>query len=378
MRINPPVFLISAGLIAAFVLFGALFAETAGRLFDTLQSAIIVDFGWLYVVAVAGFLVFVLFLMFSRYGDVKLGPDDSEPEYSYLSWFAMLFSAGMGIGLLFFGVAEPLQHYAAPPVGEGRSIEAARQAMVLTFFHWGLHAWAIYIVVGLALAYFAFRRGLPLTIRSALFPLIGRRIHGPIGHAVDIFAVLGTMFGVATSLGFGVLQVNAGFHHLFGLPDTQIEILVDPQSVIHSMVAYRDGSVLAQLGSPGMRTPIAYALGWPKRIAPPADRLDFSKVRQLTFEAPDETRFPALRIARETLRAGGGASSVLNAANEVAVAAFLGRQIRFTDIAAIAEQVLSELPGGQIERLDQGLALDAEARRRAADAVASRRRNTTD
>src|SRR3546814_13171631 len=126
----------------------------------------------------------------------------------------MLFSAGMGIGLLFFGVAEPLQHYAAPPVGEGRSIEAARQAMVLTFFHWGLHAWAIYIVVGLALAYFAFRRGLPLTIRSALFPLIGRRLHGPIGHAVDIFAVLVTMFGVETLLGFGVVQVTAGFHLL--------------------------------------------------------------------------------------------------------------------------------------------------------------------
>jgi choline/glycine/proline betaine transport protein len=156
--------------------------------------------------------------MLSRYGDVRLGPDKSEPEYSYLSWFAMLFSAGMGIGLLFFGVAEPIQHYAAPPVGEGRTVETARQAMVLTFFHWGFHAWAIYIVIGLALAYFAFRRGLPLTLRSALFPLIGNRIHGPIGHAIDIFAVLGTMFGVATSLGFGVLQVNAGFAYLFGLP----------------------------------------------------------------------------------------------------------------------------------------------------------------
>ncbi len=180
----------------------------------------------------------------------------------------------------------------------------------------------------------------------------------------------------ATMMNKGLELIEA--HYLFRLPDEQIEILVHPQSVIHSMVAYRDGSVLAQLGSPDMRTPIAYALGWPKRIAAPADRLDFSKVRQLTFEAPDETRFPALRIARETLKAGGGASSVLNAANEVAVAAFLGRQIRFTDIAAIAEQVLSELPGGQIERLDQVLALDAEARRRATDAVASRRRNTTD
>jgi 1-deoxy-D-xylulose-5-phosphate reductoisomerase len=127
-----------------------------------------------------------------------------------------------------------------------------------------------------------------------------------------------------------------------------------------------------------MRTPIAYALGWPKRIAAPAERLDFGRIRQLTFEAPDETRFPALRIARQALRSGGGASSVLNAANEVAVAAFLARAIRFTDIAGIAEQVLGELPGGQIDRLDQVLALDAEARRRASDAVAARRRNASE
>jgi len=218
MQVNPPVFFISAGLILAFALFGALFPQRAGNLFDTLQAGIVRDFGWFYILAVALFLIFVLFLMMSRYGDVKLGPDESEPEYSYISWFAMLFSAGMGIGLLFFGVAEPVQHYASPPVGEGRTVESAREAMVLTFFHWGVHAWAIYIVVGLALAYFAFRRGLPLTLRSSLFPLIGKRIHGPIGHAIDIFAVLGTMFGVATSLGFGVLQVNAGFSHLFGLP----------------------------------------------------------------------------------------------------------------------------------------------------------------
>lgn len=218
MTMNPPVFIISAGLILAFVLLGSVFAEQAQLLFARVQAFIIEDFGWFYILAVAGFLVFVLFLMISRYGDVKLGPEDSEPDYSYMSWLAMLFSAGMGIGLVFFGVAEPIQHYAAPPVGEGRTVESARQAMALTFLHWGLHAWAIYIVVGLALAYFAFRRGLPLTPRSALFPLIGKRIYGPIGHAIDIFAVIGTMFGVATSLGFGVLQVNAGFGYLFGLP----------------------------------------------------------------------------------------------------------------------------------------------------------------
>ncbi|MXO69317.1 BCCT family transporter [Altererythrobacter marinus] len=218
IKVNPPVFFTSAALILAFALFGALFSERAGALFSQVQALIVVDFGWFYVAAVAGFLVFAVFLMVSRYGDIRLGPDDCEPEYSYLSWFAMLFSAGMGIGLVFFGVAEPIQHYAAPPVGEGQTIDSARQAMALTFFHWGFHAWGIYVVVGLALAYFSFRRGLPLTVRSALFPLIGRRIHGPIGHAVDVFAVLGTMFGVATSLGVGVLQVNAGFAYLFGLP----------------------------------------------------------------------------------------------------------------------------------------------------------------
>jgi choline/glycine/proline betaine transport protein len=218
IKVNPPVFFVSAGLILAFALFGALLPQQAGLVFSQVQAVVVRDFGWLYIASVAGFLIFVIYLMLSRHGAVKLGPDDSEPEYSYVSWFAMLFSAGMGIGLVFFGVAEPIQHYASPPVAEGGTADAARQAMTLTFFHWGLHAWAIYIVVGLALAYFSFRRGLPLTIRSALYPLIGQRIYGPIGHAIDIFAVLGTMFGVATSLGLGVLQVNAGFSYLFGLP----------------------------------------------------------------------------------------------------------------------------------------------------------------
>jgi choline/glycine/proline betaine transport protein len=217
ISVNPPVFFVAAGLVLAFAVAGVALPGQVRAIFGTIQAFMIRDFGWLYIAVVAGFLIFTMFLMLSRYGDIRLGPDDSEPDYSYMSWFAMLFSAGMGIGLLFFGVAEPLQHFASPPVGEGRTIESARQAMVLTFFHWGLHAWAIYIVVGLALAYFAFRRGLPLTIRSALYPLIGDRIYGPIGHAIDIFAVLGTMFGVATSLGLGVLQANAGLSYLFGL-----------------------------------------------------------------------------------------------------------------------------------------------------------------
>jgi len=218
-RINPPVFFVSAALIIAFVIFGASMPDYAGGLFSDVQTWISETFGWFYVLSVAIFVIFAIALAFSPYGRVKLGPDDSAPDYSNLSWFAMLFSAGMGIGLMFFGVAEPLMHFADPPVGQGGTINAAREAMTITFFHWGVHAWAIYAVIGLALAYFSFRHGLPLTIRSSLYPLIGERIHGPLGHAADIFAVLGTMFGVATSLGVGVLQINAGLTYLFGVPD---------------------------------------------------------------------------------------------------------------------------------------------------------------
>ncbi|MEX2468664.1 MAG: choline BCCT transporter BetT [Pseudohongiellaceae bacterium] len=226
--INRPVFLISAGLIVLFCIYGSVFSEHAAVTFSTLQTWLVVNVGWFYMGVVAVFFGFVVYLAFSRFGQIKLGPDDSEPDYSYISWFAMLFSAGMGIGLMFYSVAEPVSHFLQPPVGEGGDAEAARRAMQLSFFHWGLQAWAIYIIVGLALAYFAFRHNLPLTIRSALYPIIGDRIYGPIGHAVDIFAVLGTMFGVATSLGIGVMQVNAGLSYLFDVPvglPTQIVLI---------------------------------------------------------------------------------------------------------------------------------------------------------
>lgn len=212
-----PVFFISAGLILLVCLYGAGFSEHAAVTFNAIQALLTTNFGWFYMASIAFFFGFVVYLAFSRFADIKLGPDDSEPDYSYLSWVAMLFSAGMGIGLLFFGVSEPLTHFAQPPTGVGGTPEAAGRAMEITFFHWGLQAWSVYIVVGLSLAYFSFRHGLPLTVRSALYPLIGERIYGPIGHAVDIFAVLGTMFGVATSLGLGVMQVNAGLNFLFGI-----------------------------------------------------------------------------------------------------------------------------------------------------------------
>jgi choline/glycine/proline betaine transport protein len=214
-----PVFIASAALIATIVLCGVAAPDTLGNVFNAVQAWIMDRLGWFYLLSVAIFLFFVLYLAISRHGEIKLGPNHSEPDFSYRSWFAMLFSAGMGIGLVFFGVAEPVMHFSTPPVGEGGTVEAARMAMRITFFHWGVHAWAIYAVVGLALAYFGFRHGLPLTIRSAFYPLIGERIRGPIGQAIDVFAVVGTVFGVATSLGLGVLQINAGLSHLAGLPE---------------------------------------------------------------------------------------------------------------------------------------------------------------
>jgi choline/glycine/proline betaine transport protein len=212
-----PVFFISAGLILFVCIYGAGFSEHAAITFNSLQNWLTTNFGWFYMASIAFFFGFVVYLAFSRFANIKLGPDDSAPDYSYLSWFAMLFSAGMGIGLLFFGVSEPLTHFAQPPLGAGNTAQSAGNAMEITFFHWGLQAWSVYIVVGLSLAYFSFRHGLPLSVRSALYPLIGDRIYGPIGHMVDIFAVLGTMFGVATSLGLGVMQVNAGLNFLFGI-----------------------------------------------------------------------------------------------------------------------------------------------------------------
>ncbi|MGP8656733.1 choline BCCT transporter BetT [Pseudomonas aeruginosa] len=214
--LNPPVFYTSAALILALVLFTVLLQEEAQSLFNHVQQWIITNASWFYVLAVALILISVVFLAVSRYGDIKLGPDHSRPDYRNTTWFAMLFSAGMGIGLMFFGVAEPVMHFSEP-----NTVQAAKEAMKLTFFHWGLHAWAIYAIVALILAFFSYRHGLPLTLRSALYPLIGERIYGPIGHAVDIFAIIGTVFGVATSLGYGVLQINSGLHHLFGWPVNQ-------------------------------------------------------------------------------------------------------------------------------------------------------------
>lgn len=219
---NPPVFLISGAVIVAFVVLGILFTEATGSAAGAVQSFITTYFGWFYIVVVSFFLIFAIVLMFTRYGRVRLGSDDSRPEFSTWSWFAMLFTAGMGIGLVYFGVAEPVLHFTSPPVGEGGTAQAAQQAMNLTYFHWLLHPWAIYIVFGLSVGYFSFRQGLPLRPAAAFYPLIGNRMYGPIGYLVDILAVFGTMFGLATSLGLGAQQVNSGLNTLFGIPNTTL------------------------------------------------------------------------------------------------------------------------------------------------------------
>ena len=225
--IDKPVFFASVITVALLVVVATVMPEATGAVFATLQSAITEYASWYYVLVVAIILISVLFFGFSRLGDIKLGPDHSTPDYSRSSWFAMLFSAGMGIGLMFFGVAEPVMHFLAPPTGDPATVEAAKEAIRLTFFHWGLHGWAIYAIVALVLAYFAYRHNLPLTLRSALYPIIGDKIYGPIGSIVDTFAIVATICGVATSLGFGALQINSGLNYLTGLSiSTGVQIVI--------------------------------------------------------------------------------------------------------------------------------------------------------
>jgi len=216
-HLNTKVFFGASSIIIALLIYTAALPNHAQNLFTLLQSSIVDNGSWFYILTVAFIFFFVIFLGFSRYGDIRLGPDHSTPDYSLASWLSMLFSAGIGIGLMFFGVAEPIMHYLSPPTADAGTIAAAREAMKMTFFHWGLHGWAIYTVVALVLAYFSYRHHLPLTLRSALYPLIGERIYQWPGHLVDIFAVVGTIFGVATSLGLGAAQVNAGFNYLLDI-----------------------------------------------------------------------------------------------------------------------------------------------------------------
>ncbi|MEC7278068.1 MAG: BCCT family transporter [Bdellovibrionota bacterium] len=219
-QINKNVFGASAFFILIITAGASIWPKSFESFFSSIQQWLLHSTSWIYVLSVAIIAFIVLWLMLSRVGEIKLGPDHSLPEYTNISWFAMLFSAGMGIGLLFFGVAEPIMHFSSPPVGEAMSIESAREAMKITFFHWGFHAWAIYSLMAIILAYFCYRKDLPLLPRSAFYPFVGDRIYGKFGDMIDTFSIIGTMFGVATSLGFGVAQVNAGLNYLFDIPQS--------------------------------------------------------------------------------------------------------------------------------------------------------------
>lgn len=191
---------------------------------DIIKNYISDHFGWMYLVSMTSFVIFMSYLIFSRFGRIRLGDDNQKPEFTTFSWFSMLFSAGMGIGLLFYSVAEPILHYMrpAPFVATFDPEYAHRYAMALTFFHWGIHPWACYALVGLGLAYFAFRKKYPLTFRSVFYPIFGERVNGRLGDAIDIITIVSTLFGVATSLGFGASQINAGLSFLFGVPKTNL------------------------------------------------------------------------------------------------------------------------------------------------------------
>ncbi|RLL45191.1 BCCT family transporter [Oceanobacillus piezotolerans] len=226
------VFYISVIIVLLFIIWGIIPDETLpnGNLNDVttvIQGFIVDHFGWFYLISATGFLVFAIYLIFSKYGKIKLGRPNDKPEFSYLTWFAMLFSAGMGIGLVFWGPAEPLSHFYNPPYGEAETADAAKTAMKYSYLHWGLHPWAIYSTVALALAYFKFRKGSPGLVSSVLIPLFGERAKGGIGTVIDTIVVFATVFGVATSLGFGAIQISGGLSYVFGIEQSIfIELII--------------------------------------------------------------------------------------------------------------------------------------------------------
>ena len=219
LDVHNPVFMISAALVVAFVVGTIVFIDAAGPAFTELRVWITSRFDWVFMIGSNIFILFSLFIAYSKHGRVRFGGPDAKPRYGYPGWLAMLFAAGVGIGLMFFGVLEPVTHTLNPPLGIDPADQATAQAagMSSAILHWGLHAWAVYAVVGLALAFFCFNRGLPLTLRSAFYPMFGKAVWGPFGHIVDITAVLATIFGLATSLGLGAEQISGGLNYLFGL-----------------------------------------------------------------------------------------------------------------------------------------------------------------
>jgi len=234
-RLNRPVFFSSAILIIAFTAIIIAFPQASTAWLSSAQATLASSFGWYYMLVVAAYLGFIVWLAASPYGKIKLGADDEQPAFSYGAWAGMLFSSGIGISLLYFGASEPLTHYLYPPQGAAATPAAASQAMTLTFLHWGLHGWAIYALIAVALGYFAYRHKQPLALRTALYPLLGERVHGAAGHAVDCFGIVVTVLGLVSNLGIGSLQISAGLEHLFGLQNSHGTLLA--VIIVMTMVA---------------------------------------------------------------------------------------------------------------------------------------------
>ncbi|MGB2218466.1 MAG: BCCT family transporter, partial [Porticoccaceae bacterium] len=233
--IHPMMAVGSAGLVAAFVLFTLISPQTADGLYSSARDFIAAELSWYYILLMNLYIALALVLMFSRYGTIRLGADSDKPEFGYFAWFSMLFGAGIGIGILFWSIAEPMYYLQGNPfidADQALTADAAQVAMRVTIFHWGLHGWALYAMLGLCFAYFSYRKGLPLSIRSALYPILGERIYGPIGYIADLLAVLGTVFGIATSLGMGAQQMNAGISYLLG-----IDISTEAQIVLIAIIS---------------------------------------------------------------------------------------------------------------------------------------------
>lgn len=223
------IFILSISLLAAIL------PNYTENLLNTIKNFIFVNLNWFYVWSVTIFVLFLIYIMFSKYGNIRLGRNSSKPDYSFFSWISMLFAAGMGIGLMYFGVAEPLQHYSDEVFKGNTAVQRAKEAQLFTFFHWGIHAWAIYGIVGLSLSYFAYRYRLPLSLRSCFYPLLKDKIKGKWGNVIDVFALCSTFFGITTTLGFGVMQVNSGLETLNIVSGTNFEYQVLIVAVLVSL-----------------------------------------------------------------------------------------------------------------------------------------------
>ncbi|MBE3000863.1 BCCT family transporter [Nocardiopsis sp. HNM0947] len=228
LRTDPTIFFVSAALTLVFVVCAIVFTDQVDRVFGATSEWILSYLGWFYILGVTTFLIFLIWIALSRYGHVRLGGKDSRPDYSNLTWFCMLFAAGIGSILMFWGVAEPISHFAEPPQQDvgGETVAAAEQALGYTLYHFGLHTWTIFTLPALAFAYFVYRKGLPFRVSSIFEPFLGERIHGPIGKSIDIFAVIGTLFGVAVTIGLGTMQINSGLNTLFGIEESRLNQVI--------------------------------------------------------------------------------------------------------------------------------------------------------